>query len=761
MSTDKTGIDWEALLGESQLPADEFTWTDGSNYGLDGYHFDQTMGEGVKNRPAQPGTTPNPLRDNLYNATMPTVGDLPGEVLGVEPSDVSFVDEPVHAVEDGFHLGSMLEDTEIPLSKEAKEAIASLSDLSWLDPTQEQDPERLPKELLPDRPPLNSSPELAEAWGVDRRTDGISLIPNKDREAEAFYESIKSPPPALPGVRAAAEQFVPAVQRAIRRSHYGESLKDIAQELVDTLGDKDPRLATVMERIAADHGLAGTVFINANAFPGLKNGKWVKELKRIARSAAFVITDDNTVATKLGRVKAKSLNWDTVLTFYKPRLEAAGYKLASGDPKEALRRAFLTGPAKPEVAASHKPVDVRPADRISAADAFGRLAAAGPSEVQVIEALEKRAIERKRSALMVEIRKWAETGRLSQEEALRLATSTADPTDIRRCLATLVMVTANNVYDGTGTLVPQQAHLMRQGAFKSLAEKEAALEAGERKKFAVHLAKQVKAGLLTKEEAQKILALDKPVHELRRVATMAIQTAGQHRKVKMEAAEQRDYSGPEYRPAEQRVSAVPDLTAYQKKVIAHAEKTGIDAREFFALLRYASREMNEGMMGKTLTAMLDVRFTQGLLKAAEPLLRELRAEHEGLAGTVYVDASAYASPSGVKGCEGGALKHRANQIKTVLAMPRCGGCVHAREGMCSIYGKPLIKAASEVLPDVKTAQRQMLHMADASDAEVTGSYFSPNEFNLGSQLDSIDLIEQAPADKLGEILFGGMHLGEE
>lgn len=758
--TRKTAIDWEALLAESQVPGDDFTWTDGSNYGLDGYHFDQTMGEGVKNRPAQPGATPGGIRDDLYNATMASVGDLPDEMFAQTGPDVGFVDEPVHAVEDGFDLASMLEDTEIPLSKEAREA-ASLMDLHWLDPTQEQDPERLPKELVGDKLPSNTVAELEEAWGVDRRTDGISLVPNRDREAERYYESIKSPPPALPGVRASDDQFVPAVQRAIRRSHYGESLTDIAQELVDTLGDSDPRLPMVMERIAADHGLAGTVFINANAFPGIKNGKWVEKLKKAARSAAFVLTADDTVATKLGRVKAKSLNWDKVIAFYRPRLEAAGYKLGSGDPKEVLRRAFLTGPAKTEITAGHKPVDVRPADRVSAADAFGRLAAAGRSEVQVIESLEKRAVERKRKAVMVEVRKWAEAGKLSREEALRLVASTADPVDIRRCLATLVTATANHAYDGTGTLVPKDAHLLRQGAIKALAEKEAALEAGERKKFALHLAKQVKAGLLTKDEAQRILALDKPVHELRRVATMAVQTAHQHRKVKLEATEQRDYKGPEFRAAEQRVSAVPDLTVNQKKVIAHAKKTGVDAREFFALLRFASREMNEGMMGNNLTSMLGIRFTPELLKAAKPLLDDLRAAHEGLAGTVYVDASAYASPTGVKGCEEGALKHRTNQVKTVLAMPRCGGCVHAREGMCSLYGKPLIQAPSDVMRDVKATQRKMLSMANASDAEVTGSYFNPGEFSLSSPMDDIDLVEQTSTEKLGEIMFGGLTLGEE
>lgn len=758
MSNRKASVDWDALLGESSLPADEFTWTDGSNYGMDGYYHTQTMGEGVANRPSLPGASPGGVRDT----TMATIGNLPDEMFSNGGPDVSFVDsDPLHIVEDGFDLREMMAESAFHMSAaeeaETKEA-AALADLSWLDPTTDQDPTRLPQNVKGN--PSIMIPELEQAWGIHRRTDGVSLIPNKDREAEKYYESIKSPPPALPGVRAAAEKFVPAVQRAIRQSHYGTPLKAIAQELVDTLGDSDPRLAMVMQRLAEDHGLAGTVFVNANAFPGLRNGKWVKKLRRTAQSAAFVLTSEDVVAQKLGKVKAAQIHWAKALEFYAPRLTAAGYKLSlGGDPKEVLRRAFLTGPGPVQHQEGFKPVDVRPADTLSATQAFRQMAAAGKSEVEVIASLEGRAIEQKRASQRQRIGSWYRAGKLDQAEAFRLAHSTASFEDVERVLAHLIQMPHERSYDGTHQAPDTQ--VLRRRALESLASQEAELEAGLRQKFAVQIARQVRAGLLTPEEGKRILAVNKPVRELERIATMAIQQAGQLRRTAMEATPSREYAGAEFRGIPQKVAAFGKLSAFQQKVIAHSETTGVPANEFFSLLKFATREMNEGMAGQNLSAMLGVRFTPELLKAAAPLLNQLRGEHEGLAGSVYVDASAYVSGSGIKGCEAGALKHRTNQVKTVLAMSQCAGCIHNQESFCGIYRKPLIASASEVVGDVKGAQKRLLHMADASDAEVTGSYFSPAEYNLSSPLDNVDLVSQTPTEKLSAILFGGMQLGED
>lgn len=747
--------DWtEAILGESALPADEFTWTDGSNYGLDGFHFDQTMNEGVLNHGSLPGATPGPSRegDDQSYSTIKGMPDLPEELFPEVDQDVSFTDtDPLQVVEDGFYLGDMLGDTEVPM-EEATRKVASLADLRWLDPTQPQDPRRLPKELdVSEDGGLYSVPELEEAWGVNRRTDGLHRVPAQDLEAVRYTEQIKSPPPATPGIRASSEVFRDAVQRASRRSHYGHPLQKIAQDLVDTLG-QDPRLPSVMERLASEHGLVGTVFIRAASFPGLKNGKWASDLKRIARRARYVLGED-IHAQKVGKVRVSSVPWEHALEHYRPILSADGYEIDSMlSPKDALRKAFLAGPKKVGAAVGHNlPKNAAAADRVSAQDAFRAMAAQGPRELEIVASLEKRALQEKRARLRGEIQKWEKAGHLSAKEAFRLASSPADISDIRRALASLVHATPSRDYDGSG--VGTSEH--RVSVFESLGQKEAALEAGERLKLSRYLAKHVNAGLLTSQEATRIMMIPKPVHELHRIAAMAVQVAGTHRRVVFDVEDVREYEGPVRKAAQQQARPSDTFSAEQRKIMAAAEAGGVPATEIRSFMRWARQQMSEGVMGQDFNQLLAARWSTPILQASAKLLRELRAAHEGLSGNIYVDASAYATTGGLKGCEAGALKHRANQVRTVLAMPQCGSCVHARQGTCGIYNKPIIQTVSDVVPDPRGFQARALRMADAPDAEVTASLFSPAEFGLQSLMDQeISLEEDLGAGGLGEILFG-------
>jgi len=651
----KQSTDWaDQLVADSDLPADEFTWTDGSNYGQDGFQFDQTMGEGVKNHGAPPGSTPGGIRDDAFGTVM-GMSSLPDGSLANEnePEDVTFVDEdPLQIVDDGFNLTAMLEDSEVPLPENAREA-ASLADLAWLDPTQEQDPDRLPKELLPDRPPLDSSPELEDAWGVDRRTTGVHLVPSEDLDTARYNQEIRSPAPATPGTRAAADVFRAAVVRASQRSHFGYPLTKIGAELVHTLGT-DPRLPTVMSLLASEHGLAGTVFVKASIFPGLKNGKWAKELKRKAKGARYVVTDNPVIAQKLGKQMVAEVPWAEALAHYRPMFAREGYKVASGDPRAVLRQAFLSGPQAKAVEASPKPIDMRPADTVTAADAFTAMAAAGPRELQVVASVEKRAEQAKRAAVLAQVDKWAAQGAVPAEVALKLKQSSAHPKDILRVVAKYVQAREVSDYGGQGVVASD-------GRQERITPKQAAAEVDP------------------------------------------------HRHV----------------------------------------------------LRWARQRMSEGLMGQEFSALIQARWASPLLKVAGHKIQAARDEHEGLAGNLYVDAGAYASPAGVGGCEEGALRHRANQVKTVLAMSRCQACVHGGHGQCSIYNKPLIQSAAAVVPDVKGLQKKTLHMADASDAEVTASLFSPSEFSLQSPMSEDLELEDAPSTEALSVVFGsGMDLGE-
>lgn len=743
---------WMDHLGKSDLPADDFTWTEGSNYGLDGFSYDQTLGEGLADHGDQSG-----MSGPITPAQSRGMSELPDGFVskkGDDEDDFGWADVNLIDEVDGLDLGTMLSEEEgaLPMSVEAKQA-ASLADLAWLDPTQEQDPERLPKPLRPDVPPLNSSPELEEAWGVNRRTDGLNLVPNKDKAIVDYEKSIEGGLPALPGAEHSySEKKAWHIKKAVRMSHYGETMGAISNYLHANLDKASADKAVGI--IAAEHGVAGKVFVRASAFPGLKNGKWVPELRRIARTARYVITNNPVIATKLGMEMVAEVPWKQALAHYRPLLKAAGYKLASvgGDAKKTLQLAFLTGPREADHVPSYKPVDVRPADRVTTAEAKAALKAA-PKKAQEVVVRDPEALARK--AALVLVAKAVRAGLLTEADALRLRQSKASPVAIRKAaedLARAHLTPKAGVYSGLGTQVREHRQTGREAAWAKLAQAE--LAATQMKRAQVHVTKMVEAGQITEQEARRALAEVSPEMVLK-LATAYANAAGT-RKVKLASAPPaQEYAGPTYQVAQASQRTSREMSASEKAMHAAAKASGIKVAEFQLLATWLRRQMSEGMAGNDLTSLMQIRFAAPLREAAAPMVQALRREHEGLAGHLYVDAEAYASKTGTAGCEKAAATHRANPIKYVKAMSRCAGCALANaNGVCTKYGKKLLT----VLPkDAAAFQKQMIHMANAPDQEVTASLFNPSEFSLQSP-GEIDLDEPEVTEDLGEVLFGGLHL---
>ena len=625
MAKPKTS-EWTDFIAESSLPKDPFTFTDASTYMLDGFQFDSPENAGVEDAARLPETR--------------GLSGLPdGLVTTAEEEGLTF--EEITGDEEGPDLGDMLsvEEGAIESPRDLKTgatADTALVDLAWLDPTQEQDPDRLPD----NERRLDSGPDLEEAWGVDRRTDGISLVPNRDREAVKYRQDIrKGPKSGLPG----SVDVKTAVMRAVRRSHYGDDLGDIRQELVDTLGPEAVRTRAAMEIVEDEHGLAGKVFVRAAAFPGIKQGKWVEKLRRVASGARYVITDDPAVASKLGMQMVDEVPWAEALEHYIPILKAAGHRIASaGSPKFRLRRALAVGPVVRAATQAPKPV-VLP-EIATASEAAAELRAASRDESPAATPEEK-ASERKRRAALVRIAKW------------------------------------------------------------------------------------VKAGALTADEARRIHGSGAAPHEMIDAAIGAIKSA----------------------------RATYEASAGMNALAAREAPRGVlNTKEIDGVVRWARRQMSEGMAGRDLDDLLRSRFSAPLLEAAEGSLTRARKAHEGLSGFLYVDADVYATPAGATGCENGALRHRANTIKHVLSMDRCASCVHANaEGFCRQYNKRL---SSEVpTGDPAAYQRKSIRLADASDAEATAELFNPGEYGLRSASEDEIGFEDAPmAAPLEGMVFGGM-----
>ena len=750
----------DLILAESSLPDDDFTFTDGSNYGLDGFYFDLTMNEGVLDGVRLPETK------GLAHLPDGFVPDVPEKTAADEVS--------LEDLEDGIDLSTFIEETDI-------EDVSTLTDHDWLDPTQEQNPDRLPVS-----PADRGLGELWDAWGVNRRTDGIHLHPdNKDLEIAEYEETLKETPQSgLPGNQR-REEIKETIRWAMVQSAAGPSsglsFDEIKQAVADRLGH-DAKLARMaMQRIEDEHGLAGNVFVYSGAYPLIHKARFGKRLKKYLRGmqARYVVVPEGeqrlAVWEAIGKKPVTEVPWKAALKFYSPKLKAAGYKLASkGSPKSRLKRAFLHGVKNASPEPSAKPVDVRPADRVTTPDARKAFRVAEAPPRQLIDQA-SRDTETKRRNVLVQIAKWTKAGHLTRKEAHRLARSTVDPTMILRTAAMLVKAASgpkSRTYDGTGETQYKQrrASVSKQAAWRQLevAESEQTeqgrqLEAGRREELGVKLGAMVGKGLLTKKEAARLTEMDKPVHEILKLAAAAAQSP-HLRPAEMSKTETKEYGGALVSQAPQQSREARDFDPEEKHILAAAKASDIKAKEFRSLLKWARIKMTEGSAGDELDQLFRFRFSKPLLKAAKKLLKAVRKEHEGLAGHLYIDAGAYiygVGKRGTKGCDQGALQHRGNQLKVVLEMARCSSCVsQSTDGVCLKYNKPLV--ASVPVDDPAEYQKQAIKMANASDAEVTASLFAPaydqGEYALVDPLADISIDEAVDTEELGEILFGGMEL---
>jgi hypothetical protein len=726
----------DTLMAESTMPDDAMTFTDGSNYLMDGFSFDTPPNEGVLQGARLPETKGlAKLPDGIVTAEM------------LKEDEISF--EEIVGDEKGPDYEEMLSEEEGAIPKDA-----SLQDLAWLDPLQAQDPSRLPHNHN------DSMPDIEAAWGQEQQTTGLTLVPNKDKETAEYVQFIKmGPKSGLPGNHSKNAKILDALCKASRMSHFGHSMDEIKRVFIDTLGQDALIGKKAFDRIEAEHGLAGKVFIRASVFPGLKKGKWVTELRKKAVSASYVITDDQVIANKLGMEMVEEVPWVEAYESYAPRLKAAGYSVSrKGDLQKALKVAFLSEPVIQKPQETPKPV-VKPvvATEQQVQEELERVASEPKTEIKTAEEIVKEA---KLKKAKVAVAKLVKDGRISQADAIRIVESTDNPYRILEAASHLVTATKDQaIYDGTGAHLPKEAQNDREKVGESLEVREAAFEQGQFKKAQDYLAQTVKRGLLTIKEAKRIASTAKSAKDLMGLTTTAIKAAEMLRKAEVEvSAPPKDYAGPVVKAAAMQRVSEPTLTPEMKRIAAIAERTGIKSGEFVSMLRWARQQMSEGLAGKDLNTMLLARFSEPLLKAASELLVNVRKAHEGLSGFVYVDAEAYDSPRGITGCERGALKHRANALKYVLEMPKCTTCVHKNaNGICQQYNKRL---ANEVpVENPKEFQKKAIQLANASDAEVTANLFNPQEFNLhNASLEEIGFEEQKTATPIDKILFGGLEI---
>lgn len=785
---------------KSSLP-DKFQMTDGTNYGLDGFQFDSDYGGAVAERARLPEAKGlSALPQDLI--TTPESSELP--TLEKKGDDEGLGD-----------LSSMLAEN-------------SLAELGWLHG--HQDPDRLPK-----NPVDRGIMELEKAWGADRPTNG--LVPNVDRHV--------SPKPK----QASDEVLNEVVFLAHRMSALGKPIENILHECEVRLGSDIALIREDLEVIKSEHGLAGNVFVYANAFKGIQNGRWKTLLKKLS-SCRYLVGADKSLQPYTRLEIVDEVPWKVALAHYAPRLEREGKKFAKNlNPKETLRQAFLSSPQdlSPKLMKEIKPVEVRPADTISAKEAFERLPSMKQARIRVDMSERQKAQERKKT--QIQIAKWVSAGFFTKEQGVKLGSLDLHP-DVLHKQAWLIVhsLTQSEDYSGVANsnsistyvdraiVAIEQQHRRNQEMAEQMQDNRVAYILGQ-------IDKWKEKGLLSEKEHREITTANVAEnHKLRmaseyiskrmRTSTMismrsktakysgeennALGTMSERtfeekkKRVALEEKRHRNMLANQLKFAKDQVTRWAKrhlLTEEQANTLiatttsgeellykasmliasievgeykgtgetrhieqpkprdVQAESSRVAQSKLAKVTTWIRRQMCEGMIGDQLTQLLQLKFAKPFLERISSEVASVRKAHEGLSGNVYVDAEAYASTEGTRGCDEGARLHRANRIARLKAMSRCSTCVFANrtpsgEMVCQKYNKILMKDIP--IENRDTFQSEVIRLANASDAEVTASLFAPsyeNDFHLGgSEMDSISFNDIEIEGSLDGIFFGGFEV---
>ena len=762
----------------SRTPDGGYMPTFASNFMLDGFSFSEEYGEGaLTNR--KDTTTSRTTGAPAAPRSESGMAKLPDGIVTADEESSDEMGWDVFAGGANSDVGDLSE-----LVKTANQ----ITDLSWLEVV-EQDPDRLPHHH-------NDAvlQGLVDAWSTRSRTDGVDIVPNV-----VVPPQPRSPVALLPG-----DQYREVVASAMRKSAFGAPFENIVVGIAAHLGEAmahvhtDPRLqklAHALRSVKAEHGVVGRVYVRDSAFPGLLTGKWDKEIKKRCASARYWLTKPGSKLAAyqnyLGKKVVTEIPWSEALAHYRPTLEASGRKVASGDPRRALIAAMASEPTRVTRETAYTS-HLAPADRVSIEEAW-RVFASAPAPTREVVAKPAQGLTQEQA--VGHFARWVRAGLLPVKTARRILASghppqykveygawvikggrkadtyvgtgvgvkPLDPKAVRNSdwakqeearIASLAQAHAQRVADHRAAeadrVLAHMASLSQKSSYQGdgvgasvYSGSIQKLGSGEvtvpREKALSVVKGWVKAGTLTRDQAAEILSKKASGAETLLMGSALIlsakKVAYEGQGVGVKAPEAR-MAAPAPKPSDPRVSQV---------------------------LRYARTQMNEGVTGNDLDARMVSKFSQEYLKSAGEQLVQLRRKHEGLAGHLYVDASAYATPTGTSGCDKGAAIHRASPIRSVLQMDRCGSCSQNSGGACQKYKKSLVTAAP--VKDPAKYQRETIRLANADDSERTASMFAnynPEEFDLqNDSLDSFDYSNLPGNEDLAEVSFGGMLIPEE
>lgn len=728
----------------SELPH-ELNENWGSNYMMDGFWHDMEYEHGLRE---------NPPADPIPQPSTSGMAQLPdGMIVALDDLlDVETVEEEGAMDLEGLGIVAKL-DPDVDRSD------MGITDHSWLGEAY-QDPTR-----LPNMPVDNGIPELQSAWGD--RTDGIQRIDLRDREEVRYEDAMQEEEDDDPLHR---DKLARLVASAMRKSAAGTPIDRVKEHLASQVNAKEARyMLPSVRALEAEHGLVGNVYVRASAYPGLHRGRWSEAFKAAAKGCRYLVAaegeDCDACAAATGMVVVPSpthIDWNDAYDHYAPRLEMAGRLDRTAtvmDKRLALRNAFLTEGRAPKLHVETTKVrHTMPSDLVTSDQARRAVAEFKPPQRAVLD-MARRWKRAEAHKVVRKLGQMVNARLLSADEADELVRSKAHPREIMRAAAKLCLVVKTARYSG-GEPVVRDERITREAAWKGLREAEAKVAEGEA---------EVRRRAFDRRIDQKVRLIVKAIQggvQGRRLASLIRDTLSRE-----EAAAAAPKLTPYLRktgalnpkPPERRVYSDAKFTRH----VASKPEIDVPETEMRRAARWVRQQMSEGFAGPDLDELVRVRLDQRVA-SSRPVARA-RELHEGLAGHLYVDAAAYASKDGTAGCEEGALKHRANGLKYVLAMDRCDGCVFKNaNGTCQKYNKRLV---DEVPRDrLASFRRRMIATHEMSDQEETASIFADNdvrsalnpnpvdEFGLhNAMLDDVE--SEAPQhETIDGIFFGGFEV---
>jgi len=411
---------------------------------------------------------------------------------------------------------------------------SALADLDWLDPTLEQDEDRLPV-----NPVDKAQAALEEAW-MTTRTNGLELIPNKNKEIERYQAEVRDPGQVsgLPGV----DNVKAAMMRAMRRSACGTPLEVLMKEAAEAIGRPDSTARALANLVADEHGLAGNVFIRASAFPGMHNGKWDKVIKKKCASAAYILAQPNTKMAAfdnyLGKKVVTEIPWKEALVAYSPRLKASGIKISGGDPREVLKQAFLHGPRAISKSRTAFVTHKTPVETVGLAEAKAKFAASEKGAQQQIKGDTLDSVLQTRA--QKHVLKLVQRGVLTKGAAQEIVTSGLSPKEMLREAASRLKAQASE-YQASGIHTKDKVSYdeVKTEWAKSVAEDLKKTKLAQAKE---HVESLVGKGQITRKQADKLLKSDRNAGELVHAASHVV-SLNASKRGEVTSSEVRDYTG--------------------------------------------------------------------------------------------------------------------------------------------------------------------------------------------------------------------------